>query len=342
MEKKLGLSEQPRAIVFHEKNTRRHCHVVWSRINTKEMKAIPLPFTKLKLMDISRELYRENNWQMPEGLMDYKNRNPLNFTLAQWQQAKRLGKNPKTIKADFQECWAASDNQEMFQQALKERGYILAKGDRRGFVALDYRCEVFSIAKWAGIKAKDVRVKLTDNKGLPSVDEAKEQISQNMTVHLDKLKKEQYTAINSRIAEIEKSIIQMCKQHELERKSLLQKQFKRRSEETKIRQGRFNKGLLGIIDLLTGKRKNIKTQNEQETLEAKKRDAQEMDTLIFKQQELRQKLQERIKRLENLHQMRKQRLSDDMSQYHEVSDGKRKFAKFERNFSRQHSPSLER
>lgn len=33
---------QPRAVVFHEKENRRHCHVVWSRIDTEAMKAIPM------------------------------------------------------------------------------------------------------------------------------------------------------------------------------------------------------------------------------------------------------------------------------------------------------------
>ena len=30
VEDKLGLKDQPRAIVFHEKEGRRHCHAVWS------------------------------------------------------------------------------------------------------------------------------------------------------------------------------------------------------------------------------------------------------------------------------------------------------------------------
>ena len=33
LEKKLGLTDQPRAVVFHEKEGRRHAHVVWSRID---------------------------------------------------------------------------------------------------------------------------------------------------------------------------------------------------------------------------------------------------------------------------------------------------------------------
>ena len=43
VETKLGLDDQPRAVVFHEKNGRRHAHVVWSRIDTEAMKAINLP-----------------------------------------------------------------------------------------------------------------------------------------------------------------------------------------------------------------------------------------------------------------------------------------------------------
>lgn len=42
IEDKLGLSGQPRAIVLHEKEGRRHAHAVWSRIDTSQMKAIQL------------------------------------------------------------------------------------------------------------------------------------------------------------------------------------------------------------------------------------------------------------------------------------------------------------
>lgn len=60
VEERLGLQDQPRAIVFHEKEGRRHAHAVWSRIDAAEMKAINLPHTKLKLRDVSRELYLEH------------------------------------------------------------------------------------------------------------------------------------------------------------------------------------------------------------------------------------------------------------------------------------------
>lgn len=43
IEERMHLQDQPRVIVFHEKEGRRHAHCVWSRIDTKEMKAVNLP-----------------------------------------------------------------------------------------------------------------------------------------------------------------------------------------------------------------------------------------------------------------------------------------------------------
>ena len=72
IEQKLGLSDQPRAVIFHEKDgadgqTRRHAHAVWSRIDTDKMKAVPLPFTHKRLREMSRQLYVEHGWSMPRG-----------------------------------------------------------------------------------------------------------------------------------------------------------------------------------------------------------------------------------------------------------------------------------
>jgi hypothetical protein len=40
LEEKLGLTGQPRAVVEHEKESREHRHVVWSRIDLDHMRAI--------------------------------------------------------------------------------------------------------------------------------------------------------------------------------------------------------------------------------------------------------------------------------------------------------------
>ena len=91
VERKLGLENQPRAIVFHEKDGRRHAHAVWSRIDAERMRAINLPHHKIKLRDVSRKLYMEHGWDMPRALQDRSLRDPLAFTRAEWQQAARAG-----------------------------------------------------------------------------------------------------------------------------------------------------------------------------------------------------------------------------------------------------------
>ncbi|MCG8441140.1 MAG: relaxase/mobilization nuclease domain-containing protein, partial [Caulobacterales bacterium] len=94
IEKKLGLEEQPRAVVFHEKEGRRHAHCVWSRIDARSMTARQLSHFKIKLRDVSRELFFEHGWRMPRGLANAKERDPADFTLAEWQHAKRHGRDP--------------------------------------------------------------------------------------------------------------------------------------------------------------------------------------------------------------------------------------------------------
>ncbi len=172
IEQKIGLVDQPRAIVFHEKNGRRHCHVVWSRIDSMKMRSINLPHFKMKLQDVSRELFLENNWQMPNGLQPDMEADSLNYSIAEHQQAKRQKVDPKVLRALFQQCWEQSDSQSAFAAALKEHGLILAKGDRRGFVAVDNAGEVYSISRWVGIKAREVRARLGSPDNLPRVDEA--------------------------------------------------------------------------------------------------------------------------------------------------------------------------
>ena len=184
IEKRIGLAGQPRAIIFHEKEGRRHGHCVWSRIDAERMKAINLPHFKLKLRDISRELYLENDWQMPRGLLNPAERDPLNFSMAEWQQAKRVKQDPRVIKQIFQECWRHSDSVASFGHALKERGFWLARGDRRGHVALDWRGEVYAVSRWVGIKAKEVRQRLSEPGGLPSIEETKSVIAERYAAKL--------------------------------------------------------------------------------------------------------------------------------------------------------------
>ncbi|MCP3889282.1 MAG: relaxase/mobilization nuclease domain-containing protein [Desulfobulbaceae bacterium] len=172
IEKKLGLEDQPRVIVFHEKEGRRHCHTVWSRIDDEKMKAINISHPKLKLNDIAKSLYLEHGWKMPDGFKDRSKKNPLNYTRAEWQQALRIGRKPDAIKRELQECWALSYSRGAFEHALQDIGYYLAKG-RRGFVAVDIHGEIYSLPRQLGMKKKELEARLGSYKDLAKVDEIK-------------------------------------------------------------------------------------------------------------------------------------------------------------------------
>ncbi|MEP0392645.1 MAG: relaxase/mobilization nuclease domain-containing protein [Erythrobacter sp.] len=98
VEDRLGLAGQPRAIVLHEKDGRRHAHAVWSRIDAETMTARRMDYSREPMQEVARELYREHGWQMLEGFADRSKSDPRNFTLEQWQQAMRIGKDAGQVK----------------------------------------------------------------------------------------------------------------------------------------------------------------------------------------------------------------------------------------------------
>jgi hypothetical protein len=75
------------------------------------MTAKQMSHFKSKLMEVSKQLYLENGWKMPKGFISSQERSPANFTLAEWQQAKRSGLRPDDLKTMAQECWAVVGRQ---------------------------------------------------------------------------------------------------------------------------------------------------------------------------------------------------------------------------------------
>ena len=185
IEERLGLKDQPRAIVIHEKEARRHAHAVWSRIDPETMTAKQLSFFKTRLRDLSREKYLEHGWELPDGLRDPALKDPTNFTREEWQQARRTERDPREIKQVFQQAWHRSDGRKAFEAALRERGFLLARGDRRGHVGMDHEGEVYSLSRWTGVKTKDLKARLGDPKELPGVEDAKAQLRERMTPRLE-------------------------------------------------------------------------------------------------------------------------------------------------------------
>lgn len=322
-EERLGLSGQPRAIVFHEKEGRRHAHAVWSRIDANNMKAVQLSFSKRKMQELSRDLYLEHGWQMPRGLVNSKLRDPRNFTLEEWQQAKRASRDPKEIKCAIQDAWAISDSPASLTHALQERGFKLARGDRRGFVVMDYQGEVYSLPRWAGLKTKQVRERLGDETKLPGLAQVKQDMALEMQRKLGNFRQELDAQALRAKAEQEQRKQALIERQRTERAATFEQVARREAQETKARQSRFARGIRGLWDKLRGEHARVRDANQREAYECLLRDRAERDALIFRQLEQRRLLNQRVRREQEIISQRRREISQDAARYQEIAEPSR-------------------
>lgn len=301
IEARLGLSGQPRMIVFHEKEGRRHAHAVWSRIDVETMTAKPLPFFKRTLNAIAKELYLENGWEMPDGFRDPQLRDPSNFTLAEWQQAKRADIDARELKATIQQCWAMSDNGPAFAKALEERGLFLAAGDRRGHVALTIQGEAFAIARLVGKRSKEVTAKLGDPKQYRSVADTMRHIGQTVAPRLSAYISEAKRIAHNAMKPLNERKQEMTHQHAQERKLLADKQRERNIAEQQARAARVRKGVAGVWDIMTGRYFRTRKQHEMEAFFGMQRDRAQRHDLVSAQMKDRQNLQQQIVKVRERH-----------------------------------------
>lgn len=341
-EQKLGLTDQPRAIVFHEKDGRRHAHAVWSRIDARSMTAINMAHFKTRLTILSRELYLEHGWDLPNGLRRDGGRSPLNFTLAEWQQAKRLKLDPREIKQSFQEAWKQSDGLKGFQNALEERGYFLAKGDRRGFIALNVDGEVFSVPRMLNIKTKEVKAKLGAPEELTSVDEKRELIQSRVSDKLhgfiddvDRKHVEDFQPLKRQRAV-------MTKAQREERAKLKAGQKQRAQQEAQDRSGRLSTGLRGLWEKVSGQLAKVRKQNEREAWESAKRDQKQRDDLVKAHLKERQGLQAEIDKLRRKHAQDRRLLAREIGQSVRVAEqtGRKQVIERQHDLNRRRGLSL--
>lgn len=180
LEKELGLQGQPRVVVAHEKDGGEHRHIVWSRIDLEQMKAIPDSHNYAKHERVARELERRYGHPHVQGAhaeRDNVARPDRTPSRAELRQEERTGISGKEMKREVTEAFRASDNAEAFKAALEEKGYILAQGDRRDFVVVDRAGGDHSLARRIdGVKAKELREFMApiDRAALPTVETARE------------------------------------------------------------------------------------------------------------------------------------------------------------------------
>ncbi len=347
-EKELGLSGQPRVIVFHEKGEHRdrHAHAVWSRIDTEHMKAIPLPYNKMKMRDVSRELYIQHKWDMPRGLINTEERNPLNYSLEEYQQAKRNGKDVRHIKAAFQDSWALSDSPAALYNALNERGFKLAKGDRRGFVAVDSNGEIYSLPKWIGVKTKAVRERIGKDYELKSTDETKAEIAQEMKAKMLQYAFELKAKNDLRKRDAKDQRSELVKEQREERTETKAAIEARQLQEAQARQEKFRHGLKGLWDWMRGENARIKQENILEASHTAKRDQLQQEELIERQRKQREWMLRRQNLQKETLREQHREVVEDHNKYKEMEEASREERREEfkrrRRVSAQRQPTQSR
>jgi hypothetical protein len=274
VENKLGLSGQPRAIVFHIKGGREHCHVIWSRIDAAHGKAVHQPFDRHKLMMVTREFAREHGFVLPDGMTPDAGRErekSKSLSLYEKRQQDKTGLSKEERIQQVTEAWRRSDSAQAFVRALEELGYVLATG-KRPYVLVDLYGEMNALPKLIddrAVRTKDVRALLEREyppESLPSVDEAKALVAQHRQAiedfqkaqsradSVDNLKRVQAERRGTLEAEQARMQVRHAKERNaletLQRKEGLAVHAAYDAETQRIAQGRSGRRTNGLVGLL--------------------------------------------------------------------------------------------
>lgn len=230
-EQALELSDQPRAVVFHVKEGREHCHVVWSRIDAEQQKAVHIAFDRDKLMQVTRVFARDHGLTLPAGYE--KSRHVGQTSLYELAQQRQTGLSKEDHKREVTEAWQQSDDARSFVQALSERGYLLATG-KQPYVLVDLYGGMFALPRLIDDKAantKQLRVFLGKDfplESLPSVEEAQQLVAAHRQLTENSIKAERQTDL---LDELKHSQQERRRGLEQQRTELRQKQHHLRQKQ---------------------------------------------------------------------------------------------------------------
>ncbi len=181
LERNMGMADQPRAVVFHVKEGREHCHVVWSRIDTEKMRAVQLSFDRKVLRRTAQEFAKDRGLTLPKGMQkdaaEKRAADRAEKNYGEKQQEERTGITKDERRQTITDLWKSSDNGRAFVEALEQHGYYLARGEKVPYVVVDLYGEVHSLPRQIeGVKTKQLAERLADFPvaKLPTIEAAQE------------------------------------------------------------------------------------------------------------------------------------------------------------------------
>ncbi len=168
----LGLDGQPYFIIEHA-GIRPHYHGIVLRVDLDTGKAVSDSNNYAIHMRTADELERRFGHKRTERGRGPDGPNPKEHEV---QRGAQTGIDRDEVKELLTRLWRTTDSGKALAAAIEDHGFILARGDSRGYVVIDEAGDVHSLAKRvAGARTKDINARMKDVPlgSLPSVEEAR-------------------------------------------------------------------------------------------------------------------------------------------------------------------------
>lgn len=312
---KLNMQDQSHAAVYHSNGGRRHLHLVINRIDAATMTLKSDSYYKNRLFEVSKELFLENSWSLPPGMIDRRDKSPTSFTFEEYQQLRRQGEDAQRLKMLAFESWSLAKDRVSFENEMTKRGLYLAKGDKRDYVALTMNGKPYSLGRLINQHAVSIRERLGESGDYRTIEDTRAHMREVVTGNLRRMLDERSAEKAQDMAALEQRRNELTVRHALEKDRLEQGMAARWNREVAERSSRLPHGIAGLWYQLTGKAKAIREQAELEALAALARDKEQRQTLIDQQLADKRRLQMDVEARKDHHQSRMLEI------HHEIAGG---------------------
>lgn len=168
----LKLTDHEAVFVAHNDTAHPHVHIICNLVHPENGKKAVPSYDRL-IMSAWAEQLEKNEGQIrcEQRVINNEKRRNGNSLTHQFNLVKHRDKE-LTMKEQIQHIYDTAPNGKAFQQALKDKGYTLAQGDRRGFVLVDQNDKVVTLSRQLkGQRAADIKQRLQDMEDVPHVKE---------------------------------------------------------------------------------------------------------------------------------------------------------------------------
>jgi hypothetical protein len=366
-ERSLKLVGQPRAVVFHTKKGREHCHVVWSRIMPDAGKAVHMDHDRFKLQAVVRKFARDHGLPLPPGMEKNGRSNKDKETNPSEKQQEDRSALPYEERIEaITALWQQHKDPRAFVKALEDTGFHLARGDSGRYVVIDHAGDVHSLPRQIeGVRSKQVQEflgaefpldKLRDVKtakaaalqdrnaagkdapARPEDDAARR--AQDAKARRDELARdhaERRSQLDLKRDELEKRI-------DTERRSLLDLQTAEKDGVLAERAAKQPRGMLAFLSRITGIQAYIAARHSRQDAAREKAHKSEHDALERRHGRERQEMERRYAALDAVETRERQSLAlalrrEEFQRARGLIAGGRIFQKLKPEFDRAANPA---